>query len=110
MTGEELRDKYFSAMRGADLSAVLALFSEDAVAILPDGKQRVGKAALEEMFAGIFGQSRPNPSPGPITGAEQYWAVEVETALPDGRTRNTANFFRLNDAGLIKQMHSYMRS
>jgi SnoaL-like domain len=109
MTGKELRDRYFTAMRGADLDGVLALFAEDAIAILPDGNLRDGKAALKVMFAGIFGQSRPNPAPGPITGAGNYWAVEVETALPDGLTRNTANFFHLNGDGLIERMHSYRR-
>jgi SnoaL-like domain len=110
MTGDELRRRYFTAMRAADKAAVLALFAEDAVAILPDGNSREGKAALDAMFSGIFSQSRPNPSPGPITGAGDYWAVEVETALPDGRTRNTANFFHLDGAGLIARMHSYSRS
>jgi SnoaL-like domain len=110
MTGEDLRGRYFAAMREADKTGVLALFAEDAVVVLPDGNGRSGKAALDEMFAGIFNQSRPNPSPGPITGAGNYWAVEVETQLPDGRKRNTANFFRLNGAGLIERMHSYSRS
>lgn len=110
MTGEELRDRYFTAMRAADKESVLALFADDAVAILPDGKERVGKAALDEMFTGIFSQSRPCPSPGPVTGSGGYWAVEVETQLPDGRKRNTANFFHLNEAGLIQRMHSYSRS
>jgi SnoaL-like domain len=109
MTGEELRNRYFTAMRRADLDGVLALFADDAVAILPDGNVRDGKVALEEMFAGIFGRSRPNPAPGPITGAGNYWAVEVETALPDGLKRNTANFFQLNEDGLIERMHSYRR-
>jgi SnoaL-like domain len=110
MTGDELRDRYFSAMRGADLAGVLSLFAENASAILPDGNARVGKAALEEMFTGIFSQSSPNPAPGSITGTGKYWAVEVETTLPDGRVRNTANFFRLDDTGLIERMHSYMRA
>jgi hypothetical protein len=108
MTGEDLRGRYFPAMRGADLDAVLALFAEDAAVILPDGAERVGKAALAEMFSGIFANG-PQPGPGPITGAGDYWAVEVETKLLDGRTRNTANFFRLNDMGLIVRMHSYRR-
>jgi SnoaL-like domain len=109
MTGEELRTRYFSAMRSADLDVVLALFSDDARAILPDGQERIGKAALAEMFAGIFANG-PQPGPGPLTGSGNYWAVEVETQLPDGRKRNTANFFQLNDAGLIVRMHSYMRN
>lgn len=110
MTGEDLRTGYFTAMRAADKAAVLGLFADNAVVVLPDGNERSGKSALDEMFTGIFSQSRPNPSPGPITGAGQYWAVEVETQLPDGRKRNTANFFHLNKAGLIERMHSYSRS
>jgi hypothetical protein len=106
MTGEELRERYFNAMRGADLDGVLALFADNAVAILPDGNVRNGKAALSEMFAGIF-QNRPTPGPGPITGTGDYWAIEVETKLPDGNVRNTANFFRLNADGLISHMRSY---
>lgn len=110
MTGEELKHHYFTAMRGADLEGVLALFADDAVVILPDGKERAGKAALTEMFGGIFSQSRPAPSPGTVIGGNGAWAVEVETQLPDGRRRNTANFFTLNDAGQIARMHSYSRN
>jgi SnoaL-like domain len=110
MIGVDLRDRYFTAMRGADKAVVLALIADDAIVILPHGNERNGKAALDEMFTAIFTQSRPNPSPGPMTGAGNYWAVEVETQLPDGRKRNTANFFRLNGAGLIERMHSYSRS
>jgi hypothetical protein len=105
----ELRDRYFAAMRAADLAGVLALFAEDAVVILPDGQERIGKAALSDMFSSIFCQSRPNPLPGQITGANGSWAVEVETALPDSRLGHTANFFRLNAAGQIERMHSYRR-
>ena len=108
MTGDELRSRYFTAMRGADLDGVLALFADDAAAILPDGKERIGRADLAQMFSDIF-TSRPSPAPGQITGAGAYWAVEVETTLPGGTRRNTANFFRLNDAGLIERMHSYRR-
>jgi hypothetical protein len=109
MIGEELRDRYFTAMCGADLAGVLALFADEAVVILPDGQVREGKAALEAMFSAIFDQSCPSPSPGPIIGGNGAWAVEVETKLPNGRTRNTANFFQLNAAGLIDRMHSYSR-
>jgi ketosteroid isomerase-like protein len=109
MTGDNLRNDYFKAMRSGDLDAVLALFDDNATVVLPDGRERAGRAALAEMYAGIFSMSRPEPSPGVITGAGDYWAVEVTTRLPDGRARNTANFFYLNDRGLIARMHSYSR-
>lgn len=109
MTGNELREAYFAAMRAGDTAAVLALFADDAVVVLPDGKARRGRGELEAMFAGIFAQSRPCPQPGPITGSGDYWAVEVETDLPGGTKRNTANFFRLDAAGRIARMHSYTR-
>lgn len=35
MTGEELRTRYFTAMRGADKATVLGLFAENAVAFCP---------------------------------------------------------------------------
>lgn len=110
MTGQDLRDCYFTAMRGADLGAVLALFADDAVAILPDGRVYSGKSELGVMFSDIFAQSRPQPTPGPMTGSGLYWAVEVATQLPDGRQRHTANFFHLTPAGLIAHMHSYSRA
>jgi hypothetical protein len=35
--------------------------------------------------------------------------VEIEARLPDGTTRNTANFYYLNDAGKIQRVSVYMR-
>jgi ketosteroid isomerase-like protein len=110
MTGEELRTRYFDAMRAADLDAVLALFDEQAVVILPDGREHAGRAALAQLYTGILSASRPTPAPGAMTGSDGYWAVEVTTRLPDGRSRHTANFFHMNDQGLIARMHSYSRA
>jgi hypothetical protein len=108
MMGEELRTRYWSAMQAADLPAVLALFAEDAVVVLPDGIEHKGKPALKALFANILA-NRPSPSPGPITGGGDYWAAEVETITQDGGKRNTANFFRLNGDGLVASMHGYRR-
>ncbi len=42
MTGEELRVRYFTAMRGADLDATLALFADDAGLTEPMRSYRCG--------------------------------------------------------------------
>jgi hypothetical protein len=42
--------------------------------------------------------------------SETASAVEIENQLPDGTKRNTANFFYLDDAGLITQLRVYQRA
>jgi len=61
---DSIDSRYFSAMRARDLSGVLALFAPDASLSLPDGRQVVGRAALDQWFSGLFaGRSLARPWP-----------------------------------------------
>lgn len=109
MPNQDLIDRYFAGMRNRDVDALLALFTEDATFILPDGREFEGREAISEMYRLLFANSRPNPSPRPGIVGTDCIATEVETELPDGSKRYTANFFHFSEDGLLRRVHSYRR-
>jgi len=102
-------DAYFAAVRAKDIDAWIALFTDDATYILPNGTLYAGKPAIREIQTMVFASGAPFPTPvGRITGREGI-AVEVEAALPDGSVRRTTNVYRFDDTGKICSLNIYMR-
>jgi hypothetical protein len=102
-------DAYLAAVRARDIDAWMALFADNAVYALPNGKVYEGKPAIREIQQSVFASGAPFPTPaGRITGSEGI-AVEVSAALPDGSVRNTTNVYRFDHAGLIRALTVYMR-
>lgn len=103
-----LTRRYFAAVRACDLDGLLALFAADAVMTVPDGRTWTGIAAIRQWFTAVLA-AQPKPSClAEIAGAHGV-AAEIETELGDGSTRRTANFFHLDDSGLITVLSSYAR-
>jgi len=109
MTPTDLAHSYFEAMRARDLEAVVGLFADDAVMVLPDGHEVVGRADLRALYTRIFATSAPTPAPVAIIVTPACAAVEIETRLGDGSLRRTANFFHLDGAGRIVRLSVYKR-
>jgi ketosteroid isomerase-like protein len=105
-----IAERYFAAMRAADLTEVLALFAPDAVLSVPDGRVFEGVNAIGGWFEHLFGAVSPCPTCVAELASERAIAVEIETALPGGAVRRTANFFDLNERGLIIGLRSYARA
>lgn len=110
MTDHPLVARYFAAMRARDLTALRALFAPDAIVALPNGRTFEGWEAIEQMFAGLFVAAAPSPTCLRQIVGDQVIATEIETDLPDGGVRRTANFFDLDERGSITGLRSYMRS
>lgn len=105
----ELTELYFSSVRNRDAEALAALFTEDAMMILPDGRELAGRAAIRGMYDYLFSTTAPSPTPiASVIGANAV-ATEIEARLPDGTIRRTANFFHLDGAGLIRRLSVYAR-
>ncbi len=102
-----IADRYFAAVRSRDIDAFMALFAEDAVFVLPDGKVLTGHAAIREMELHTFTHGAPTPTPAAIVSGDNSFAVEIDIALPDGRTMRMADFFHLNADGLIQRLSVY---
>jgi hypothetical protein len=100
---------YFAAIRGRDIEALLRLFAEDAEMILPDGRELGGKDSLRTMYTHLFAADPPLPAPTAAIVAADGLATEIESKLPDGSARQTANFFHLDDGGLIRRLSVYKR-
>ena len=101
-------DLYFANVKRRDLDGLLSLFASDATMILPDGTELTGSAAIRTLFSALFAaQTTPTPM-GTIVSGDQA-ASEIETQLPDGRIRRTANFYQFNSEGLIKRLSHYAR-
>lgn len=109
MTPSDLVERYFAHMRSRDLDGLASLFVADAVAILPDGREVAGLAAIRGMYQHIFGAGAPSPTPQAVIEGANGAAVEIEARLPDGTSRRTANFFHLGEDGRIVRLSIYKR-
>jgi len=109
MDNHPVIEGYFAAIRGRDIEALLRLFAEDAVMILPDGRELDGKGSLRAMYEHLFAADPPLPAPTAAIITADGLATEIESTLPDGSVRQTANFFHLDDGGLIRRLSVYRR-
>lgn len=105
---QQVIDQYFAAMRARDIEALLALFAEDAVMVLPDGRELAGARSIRGMYEYLLANNAPRPTPVAAILGTAGAATEIETQLEDGSSRKTANFFHL-DAGLIQRLSVYQR-
>ena len=104
-----LVDRYFAHMRARDLEGLAGLFAEDAVVVLPDGKETAGLAAIRGMYQHIFGAGAPSPTLVVTVCDGAIAATEIRATLPDGSVRHTANFFHLDPEGRIARLSIYKR-
>jgi len=109
MQPNELAGHYFPAVRARDIERFMALFAEDAVMILPDGRELVGAPAIRAAELQVFAAGAPMPQPSFITVGEASVAVEIDVHLPGGRVMKAANFYQLDAAGLIKRVSTYRK-
>jgi ketosteroid isomerase-like protein len=108
MNVEQRIDRYFASIQTRDLEGLLALFAEDATMTLPDGRLLRGTAEIRQLFTSLFASpSVPTPRSTLIAGHKV--ACEIETRLPDGNIRLTANFYELDGQGQIQHLRHYMR-
>lgn len=109
MRPEDVASSYFACIRAKDIDGLMALYAEDATFTLPNGKSASGKAAIRETHLGVFAAGSPSPTPLAMVVGENAIAVEIEARLPDGSVRHTANFYHLDENGLIQSLGVYMR-
>jgi uncharacterized protein (TIGR02246 family) len=110
MSIESVVERYFAAIRARDIDGLVALYAEDATAVLPNGKEFHGVAAIGEMQRGVFAGAAPIPTALNKVFGENSAAVEIEARLTDGTVRRTANFYQLSPDGRIARLSVYMRS
>jgi uncharacterized protein (TIGR02246 family) len=110
LTIESVVERYVAAIRARDIDGLLALYAEDATAILPNGKEFRGVAAIGEMQRSVFAGAAPTPTIVHKVFGENSAAIEIEARLADGSVRRTANFYQLSPAGRIVRLSVYMRS
>lgn len=109
MNSSVLADRYFAHMHGRDLDGLAALFTEEAVVVLPDGREVAGLTAIRGMYQHIWSAGAPSPAPLATIAARNGVAVEIEASLPDGSSRRTANFFHTGPDGRIVRLSIYKR-
>jgi len=110
MPTNSIVDRYFASVRQRDLEALCALYVNEAVLCLPDGRELQGVAAIRAMYESLFAAQAPSPTPVNIIASERAVAVELEIRLPNGAKRRTANFFTIGASGLIERLSIYARS
>jgi hypothetical protein len=107
MHPKELAERYFASVRARDIDSFMALFAEDATLVKPDGGVLTGAAAIREMELHTFAMGAPTPSPAAMVIGDSSIAVEIDVRLGDGTVRRMADFFYLNDNGLIQRLSVY---
>ena len=110
MHPKDLPNHYFPSVRARDIDRFISLFAEDAIMILPDGRELLGAPAIREMELAVFAASPPMPTPIAIVAGENSVAVEIEVRLPNGQLLKFANFFHLNGEGRIQRLSVYRKS
>jgi uncharacterized protein (TIGR02246 family) len=103
-------DRYVAAMRAQNVDDLMALYAEDAVFVLPNGREFQGHAAIRAMHEGVLKAASPRPTPRAMVVGDAAVAVEIEVHVPDGNTRRTANFYHLNAQGRIQRLSVYMQT
>jgi uncharacterized protein (TIGR02246 family) len=106
----QLTERYFASVRARDIEAFMALFASDATFILPDGRTVTGQADIRKMESAAFEQGAPFPTPTTIVVNKDTVAVQIDVRLPSGAVLKTANFYHLNDDGLIKALSVYRQA
>jgi ketosteroid isomerase-like protein len=110
MHPNDLPNHYFSSVRARDIDRFMALFADDAIMILPDGRELVGAAVIREMELAVFATGAPMPTPVAIVAGENAVAAEIDVRLPNGQLLKFANFFHLNAEGRIKRLSVYRKT
>lgn len=105
----QVSERYFECMRARDLAGLEELFTEDAIMILPDGRELQGRDAISGMYAYLFQVGAPVPQAVATVTNQATAAAEIEAKLPDGTVRRTANFFHCDERGKITQLSVYRR-
>lgn len=109
MNINQLAAQYFSSVRNQNLDSLCALYVADAVLAIPDGTELIGVAAIRNMYASLFANQAPSPTPINVVVGDNMVTAELQIQLPNGDIRHTANFFHLNSEGLIKRLNVYAR-
>lgn len=109
MKVRELADHYFASVRARDIDQFIALFADDAVMVMPDGREYRGHSEIRAMELAVFSASPPTPSPVSFVVGDGSVAVEVEVRLASGETMKVANIFHLDDAMRIQRLSVYRK-
>jgi ketosteroid isomerase-like protein len=109
MHPKDLPNHYFSSVRTRDINRFIALFAEDAIMILPDGREVMGAAAIREMELAVFAASPPNADTGCHCRRRAFRCGGNRRALAE-RPVKFANFFHLNAEGRIQRLSVYRKS
>jgi hypothetical protein len=103
----EIAERYFASVRARDIEAFMALFATNATFTLPDGRVLSGLDDIRKMESETFERGAPYPLPTAIVSSRNAIAVQVDVRVPSGSILKMANFYRLDEAGLIRSLSVY---
>lgn len=107
---ESLPRTYFGHVSSKNLQEVVAMYAADGELILQSGQRISGRGALHEFFQALFLQSPPTPRIVNIVGGSRQYAVELRVTLPGNSEAAVADFFQLDETGLIRSLTVYARA
>ena len=91
-TPDEIEDRFYEALRSADLEQLMAVWvdDEDAVCVHPGGPRTVGLPAIRASFESIFANGAIPVTPGQVhrihglTGAVHHLSERIEIQTTEG--------------------------
>jgi uncharacterized protein (TIGR02246 family) len=110
VNSKDVADRYFAAIRAGDIEDLMALYADDAIFVLRNGKESKGVATIRATHQSVFDAAAPKPVPQVMIIGDNAVAVEIDAQMPDGTSRRTANFYHLNSQGRIQRLSVYIRS
>jgi len=106
---DRMADAYFAAIHARDIDALVALFASDATLKFPDGRTAEGAEAIRHLYSTAFAPGWPTPTPGARIATPTTILVEVAAISGSGSEARTANLYRFDRAGLIRELSIYMQ-
>jgi uncharacterized protein (TIGR02246 family) len=105
---EALLRTYFGNVNARNAPALAAMYASHGTLTLANGVRVSGRESIREFFETLFAQSPPGPQLVRVIGAGLACAAELLVTLADGKRQAVADFFRLDEQGLIVDLTIYL--
>lgn len=105
---EKLLKTYIECVNRQDADGVAALYADDGLLILPDGRQLRGSAVIRDFYREICRETAPAPSLVNFFASGNQCAAELLVSLPNGSKQPAADLFTVDDNGQIIRLRIYV--
>jgi hypothetical protein len=103
-----LAERYFRLVNERQARQIAGLFADNGVLRMPDGTAHRGAQSIRNFYQSLFDAGAPAPRLINTIGAGHRMATEMLVQMADGSCQPAADFFELNNDGLILEIRIYV--